>query len=443
MFFKWTVEKAKEKYENILVAYCYDDENKGDAAITLGLMRLLSEKFPKARITLMSMFSEEDPRFLKSCKYIKKWYPNVSIVGSIIPNRSPLRKLLFSLILFLFPRLYLRMTSKKGSLYAILTSNIIISNGGYLFYTFPSKINWIESLQKIIFPFAYPLILARRLGIPYGFYAQSFGPFKGFTRFIMKWLFSGAAFIYARESISLQNVLSLGIRKESHFLKVVPDLSFSFGQKDEGEAAKILQNYSLTSKQFIGITVRRSSFAGGSIHDTTYHRYVSKMAEIIDLWINKKGSAIAIFSQTINPRWYVENDFKSAMGVYKLVSNKARCVLIKEDLPPQVLRALYGHARVFLGARLHSVIFALMEGVPVVALEDYYFGPKTLGIMKDLGLNEYVFLIEKLDPEEIFLALDFLDRNKNKFLSVIKRRVSTLQKEAEVAIKNIELTCNA
>lgn len=48
----------------------------------------------------------------------------------------------------------------------------------------------------------------------------------------------------------------------------------------------------------------------------------------------------------------------------------------------------------FIGTRMHSNIFALSSGIKTLAIS---YEPKTEGIMKDLGLSEYVIKIENVN----------------------------------------------
>jgi colanic acid/amylovoran biosynthesis protein len=57
----------------------------------------------------------------------------------------------------------------------------------------------------------------------------------------------------------------------------------------------------------------------------------------------------------------------------------------------------------FLGTRLHSNIFALTEGVPVVAIGYQY---KTRGVMRMLGLEPWVLDIEEVEPQELAALLE-------------------------------------
>ena len=72
--------------------------------------------------------------------------------------------------------------------------------------------------------------------------------------------------------------------------------------------------------------------------------------------------------------------------------------LIDEPQPPAVLRAAYHTMDLFVGSRLHSNIFALTGGVPVLAVA---YQDKTFGVMRMLGLEEWTVAIEEVDGEAL------------------------------------------
>ena len=67
-------------------------------------------------------------------------------------------------------------------------------------------------------------------------------------------------------------------------------------------------------------------------------------------------------------------------------------------MPSDVLKAAYGHVDMLLGTRLHSNIFALSEGVPIVAIGYQY---KTRGVLRMLGLERWMLDIEQVSEETL------------------------------------------
>ncbi|MER6900655.1 polysaccharide pyruvyl transferase family protein, partial [Amycolatopsis sp. NPDC000740] len=68
-------------------------------------------------------------------------------------------------------------------------------------------------------------------------------------------------------------------------------------------------------------------------------------------------------------------------------------------------RALYAEADLVIGTRFHSVIFALTAHVPCLAIE---YEHKTAGIMRDLGLEQWVVGIGEVRDTTLPALLDSL-----------------------------------
>ena len=162
-----TKQRRKNKPMNITLVYCWGNNNAGDKAITPGTLELLHQTFPESQIT---------------------------VVSRILPNSRGLN--------------------------ALMESEFVILNGGHLLFWSKRMGDKLGNLLNV-----YPLMIARRLRIPYGLYAQSLGPFEfgcfgGLVKIFYRWLFSGSSFIYTRESMSQSNLKSLGV-KRNNIIQVV------------------------------------------------------------------------------------------------------------------------------------------------------------------------------------------------------------------------------
>ena len=66
-------------------------------------------------------------------------------------------------------------------------------------------------------------------------------------------------------------------------------------------------------------------------------------------------------------------------------------ILVEERCDPTEITGLYASLDFLVGMRFHSVIFALTSYVPSIAIEYHY---KARGIMRDLGLEEWVLALD-------------------------------------------------
>jgi polysaccharide pyruvyl transferase WcaK-like protein len=91
--------------------------------------------------------------------------------------------------------------------------------------------------------------------------------------------------------------------------------------------------------------------------------------------------------------------------------HKHRAILI-EELNPEIIAAILKYSICLIGMRLHSVIFALREAIPVLAIYKKEYGPKTPGIMNDMELNNYVIDMHRISTNEASQILfDIINTN--------------------------------
>jgi polysaccharide pyruvyl transferase WcaK-like protein len=73
--------------------------------------------------------------------------------------------------------------------------------------------------------------------------------------------------------------------------------------------------------------------------------------------------------------------------------------LIDADLTPEELALLYGSASFIIATRFHAVVLALCGGAAAIAIP--YFGVKTQGSMRDLGLSDLLLEVRDLTLETL------------------------------------------
>jgi colanic acid/amylovoran biosynthesis protein len=82
---------------------------------------------------------------------------------------------------------------------------------------------------------------------------------------------------------------------------------------------------------------------------------------------------------------------------------------------------------IFIGTRMHSNVFALSEGVPLVAIE-YRF--KTRGIMQMLGLERWVVDIEQVDGPGLIEILEAAWMERDTLRKTIRQMMPSITEQA-------------
>jgi colanic acid/amylovoran biosynthesis protein len=102
-------------------------------------------------------------------------------------------------------------------------------------------------------------------------------------------------------------------------------------------------------------------------------------------------------------------------------------VQIDEPAAPELLHTAYGLMDLFIGTRMHSNIFALAGGVPVLAIAYQY---KTRGLMDTLGLSEWVLEIDRVDGASLLTRLMALWKERTSLRLRIQLNVADLASAA-------------
>ena len=103
------------------------------------------------------------------------------------------------------------------------------------------------------------------------------------------------------------------------------------------------------------------------------------------------------------------------------------------DFNPMQLREMYKHMNIFIGTRLHSVIFSLSLNVPSINIA--YHGTKSQGILKVIpGFEENVILIDDITTELLRGKLDKLINNAPELIEILKYENVRIKQQLENAM---------
>ena len=418
----------------IALTNCWHDDNKGDCSIVWGTIESILYNYPNAKISLISTFSENDPRYENSFRHLQRRFPSINVFGSPIermdaysPKISSKRMnnfmrrcwwsahLIRSLLTLLLTSILTRKLTNKPCLNVIQQSDLLISKGGHIFYA----TNFLDLFGMLFH--SYPLLLAWRLKKPFGIYAQSIGPFYNLaSRVFIKWLFSKAKFLLVRESISKQELVRCGIPEEK--ITIVPDAAFGLKPNLTERVKVLLETNGLIPNSFAVFTPRQWVFKT----EFDRQKYIEGVAETADFVIEKLSLKVALVSHTQGPI-KIEDDRTAVEDIYKLIKNKENTVIINEDLSPTELISLYSQSKFVVGTRFHSIIFALIGKRPCIAIS--YSGPKAHGIMQMFGLEEFVVNIDEFKTEDCVKLITIILDGYNEIQKKIAIRLEEIQKE--------------
>jgi colanic acid/amylovoran biosynthesis protein len=385
-----------------LVVNCWDDSNKGDAAITIGVLNTLKFNEVADRLQVSSyVVHSSEAEMSHAFRHVRGSHPAVELIPCYFPALSrsigktkALIRFCRSVVKLLVPNL-MRDTPLDT---AVRKASIVVSNGGLYFGFKPASLMF--SIYHLV-AFSYPMLLARRLGRPYVLFSQSFGPFpSALLRAWMRGLVSNSAGAWCRESMSRGVLADLGADESR--LKVIPDAAF--GIKADTHAVLTHNAFSqLRSQEYVAISLRSLVPAGFS--EEAEQRYRASFRQAIEWLVKDRKMLVALVAHTQGPL-SDEDDRIITREVYDSLTPEIvpSVVFCDEDLSPVELCSLYGQAKLVVATRFHAVVLSICGGAPVIAVP--YFGVKTQGAFKDLGLSSFVLEVANMDGDTIIARIE-------------------------------------
>lgn len=383
----------------VTIVNCYDDSNKGSSAILWGLIRRLQGTGLVNSISLVSMFQKTHPLYESSLRHIKAEFPDIVVTGAPLPGsqaripnnhkenghiRSPYARLLSVVNAAIKLRCLRRENTILSDAYRELaTSDLVLDRGGPFFAA------GNRFLNPSLYAYAYPLLVARKLGVPIGFAPGTFGPFASVwaRRFVRK-LCEDAAFIMVRDPISKDELAGCNVNPNR--IALMLDSAFWVKPRLSQRIANIMARHGLERGQFLAVTTNQR-------YSEQNRKYQRELAATIDTLVPDYFRKAVLVANVVGPGGDVGGDAPATRELYQLTEKKQYISVLDEDFAPDELVGLYGQARLVLGTRLHSVIMALAAGTPVVGVA--YAGHKTQGVMQGVGLGKYVMELDTFTRE--------------------------------------------
>jgi colanic acid/amylovoran biosynthesis protein len=384
---------------NILILNIHSSCNAGDAALTQVAIEQLKNHFPESCITLIM----NDPNSYRGREQtLLSFLAWVNLTGTHQAMRF-LQVVIAGLMAVITKQLVGRSyytPLAKGmhqTIHAILSADIVVCTpGGYLF-------SYGRGRALIIM--IYSMVLAILAGKPLYLFPQSIGPFKyKREKFLAHWVLNHARVVMAREPASLQYLRECRINPERCYL--LPDMAFAFNPASEDAARSWLIEQGVNpdrDRPFLGITVIdwKIQYPGFENQEA----YEAAIASTVKYFIEHYRGKVFFFPQSYGPS-LAEDDREPAQRIVQRLSVVHQStVLVKMPLPPDMLKAIFGQMDVFIGTRMHSNIFALSMGVPVIAIGYLH---KTRGIAQSIGMEDWVIEIKDINSQQLIEQLNSL-----------------------------------
>ncbi|MGI6123638.1 MAG: polysaccharide pyruvyl transferase CsaB [Acetivibrionales bacterium] len=306
-------------------------------------------------------------------------------------------------------KLYLVDSVYRFNLFKVIRilkkSRLFLAGGGSLIQD--------NTSTRSIWYYLTVLKMAKKLGINSMLFANGIGPIKrSFNRRFAGKVLNDLQAISLRDAQSFNEIKALGINKPNIFVSSDPAVLLE--ASDESKVDELIQLENIpTDKPLIGFSLRKWANSG----------YVDKIAEIADYCAEKYNSH-PVF---IPMQYPMDYDISQAIAE----KMKFPCSIVTRMYPPDIILGLTARLKVMVGMRLHSIIYAANQCIPLIGL---VYEQKVEAFLKEID-QPSAGNIENLDTVKICKQLDIIWENREEIcedLCKSKKRLS-LMAEANVA----------
>ena len=381
---------ANDQPKRIVLQSAWDTVNIGDIGHTPGTLRVLEEHLPNIKITLWAMKLDE-----RVAAMLRARFPRVEILQGSLTGKADKDEALRS---------------------AIADCDLFIRNSGM-----GQDISFMQFCQKV--------------GKPYGLFGQSYFPsmVEGAGSDERIKLLNAAAFIYTRETKTLQILKSAGIL--TPILEFGPDGCFGIDVRDDVRGLATMKKLGLEERKFITVQLRTNTAKLPGVDDTRTpklnplhpsaeqiaddERRAEKYRQLITRWVEKTGHRVLI-----------------APEVMKEMGHNRR--LIYDRLPRSIqshvanleyfwnadeAASIFARAHTIVCHEPHSPIIALANGTPIIHTYSEFHSPKCW-MFQDIGLSDWLLEMDQTPVDKMAETLLEIDADYPAVLDKVQQSMA-------------------
>ncbi|MFW0795266.1 polysaccharide pyruvyl transferase family protein [Gordonia sp. CPCC 205515] len=374
---------------HIVLVNAWHDDNKGDSAITSGVLRLVEHVYPDSSVSVVGL-TEGSSSTAAATRHVRRAHPNVRVVT--IPVATELRGRARSTPAVDVPiwlsRLFLpaltavRGRPCRGYARLLADADLVIAVGGSNLYT-DTSVHPVVSLARL-FTLAVPIHTATRMGIPTVLLGHTLGPFpaaRPVTTAVARRLVAGADLTVVRDDASLPTARTLGLG----YAELAPDLAYALQPQLTQRVSQICAALPAPIERSAVIAMRSHPSLGAAADRRVCTELVATATELIE---SGHIDHVLVVAHTLGPTDIEDDRPVSGQLTTMLHAGRIPATYVDTDLRPDELAALYGQAAAMIAVRLHAAVLALLSGTPTFAIA--YFSTKSAGIMRAAGSPDCV-----------------------------------------------------
>ncbi len=290
-----------------------------------------------------------------------------------------------------------------GIFKAIKGCDILLAGGGTLLQD--------ETSTRSLLYYLSIIYLAKLFGKKVMLYSNGIGPVhrKHNQRFI-KFVINKIDLITLRDEFSKEELLKIGVDKKP--IHVTADPAFTLSSEDVDVQRIFDKERIRTDKKIIGISIRTWK---------NQEDYIKKLAELSKYLLENYDISILLIPMQHS------KDLEISRTLYKMI-NKEDVFLLEGNYLSEEVLGVIGELDVLISMRLHTLIFAGVQVVPLA------------GIIYDPKINNYLRLLDmpalgectNLDLEFIKNQIDDIIINRDKYINKLSITSTKLKEDVKL-----------
>ena len=285
--------------------------------------------------------------------------------------------------------------------HAIRKCDVLLSGGGSLLQDSTSTRSLMYYLSITV--------MAKMLRKKVMLYANGIGPVSGKrNRRLVKQVVNRADLITLREENSYEELLSMGVNPKKCF--VTADPAFTMNGIDGEASRELLQAEGVPlDKPIVVVSVRKWK---------DMDKFIGRFARMCDTIVEKYDRNIVFLGMQMPNDIIVSEKVRAQM--------KQKAYILKENHSPYEVMGIISQADFILSMRLHTLIFAAKQQVPLIG---FVYDPKIEYYLEKLEMPSGGKLKE-FDPETTLEYVDDVIRNKAVYVEKLGEKEKELEKMA-------------
>lgn len=255
-------------------------------------------------------------------------------------------------------------------------------------------------------------------GKPYGIFGVSIPAAEGGGATLdqeLKQILDGAAFVFARENVSLEYLRRVGVTTR---IGTAPDAAFSLKLANREAALEFLNRYELAPKQFLAVVPRlRQEPSGERLDvetggaDVTQESAAAdhaKLRQVIVRWVRETGYKVALCTEKKH-----QMDLLYPL-LFRALPDDVKSKVVRQPLYwlTDTASSVYRRAAAILTLECHSGIIAAVNDTPGIYVHQPEAGLAGQ-LWQDAGLGRGYFEVEEATSQEIAGRLLEIHENPN------------------------------